>query len=58
MLEMGGVTRKRGRPRVRWLDDIKDITNCIVTELCGSASDRNAWRKLVMIINRSWRDAS
>ena len=33
MLGMGGCTRKRGRPRARWLDDIKAITNCTLAEL-------------------------
>ena len=53
MLGMGGGTRKKGRPRARWLDDIKAITNCTLTELYGSATDRNAWRKMVMVITRS-----
>ena len=35
MLGMGGGAMKRGRPRARWLDDIKAITNCTFTELCG-----------------------
>ena len=35
MLGMGGGTRKRGRPRARWLDDIKTVTNCTLTELQG-----------------------
>ena len=52
-LEMGGGSRKRGRPRARWLDDIKAVTNCTLTELCGSAIDQNVWRKMVMIITRS-----
>ena len=33
MLGMGGGTRKRGRPRARWLHDIKAVTNCTFTEL-------------------------
>ena len=53
MLGMGGGTRKRGRPRARWLDDIKAITNCTLAELCGSARDRDAWRKMIMAITRS-----
>ena len=31
MLGMSGVTRKRGRPRARWLDDIKAVTKCTLT---------------------------
>ena len=27
MQGMGGGTRKRGRPRARWLNDIKAVTN-------------------------------
>ena len=53
MLGMGGGTRKRGRPRARWLADIKDVTKCTLTELCGSARDRDAWRKMIMAITRS-----
>ena len=53
MLGMGGGARKRGRPRARWLDDIKAITNCTLNELCGLTRDRDAWRKMVMEITRS-----
>ena len=53
MLGIGGGTRERGRPRTRWLDDIKAITNYTLTELCGSARYRNAWRKMIMVITRS-----
>ena len=54
MLGMGGGTRERGRPRARWLDDITAVTNCIVTELCGSTSDRNGRRKKTRLVTRSW----
>ena len=53
MLGMGGGARKRGRPRARWLDDIKAIANCTLTELCGLTRDRDAWREMVMEITRS-----
>ena len=53
MLGMGGGSRKRGKPRARWLDDINAVTNCTLTELCGSAIDRNAWMKIVMVFTRS-----
>ena len=53
MLGMGGRTRKRGRPRARWQYDINAVTNCTLTELRGSARDRDAWRKMVMAITRS-----
>ena len=53
MLGMGGGSRKRGRPRARWLDHIKAVTNCTLSELCGSARDRDTWRKMIMAITRS-----
>ena len=53
MLGMGGGSRKRGRPRARWLDDIKAVTNGTLAELCGSARDRDTWRKMIMAITRS-----
>ena len=53
MLGMGGGTRKRGIPRTRWLDDIKAVTKRTLTELCGSARDREVWRKIIMAISRS-----
>ena len=56
MLGMGGGARKRDRPRARWLDDIKAITNCTLTELCCLTRDRDAWRKMVMGITRSGTD--
>ena len=37
MLGMGGGTRKRGRPRARWLDYIKAVTKSTLTEVCGLA---------------------
>ena len=54
MMGMCGDTRKRGRPRARWLDDIKAVTKCTLAELCGSARDRDAWRKMIMVSTRSW----
>ena len=42
MLGMCGGARKLGRPRARWLDDIKATTNYTLTELCGLTRDRDA----------------
>ena len=53
MLGMGGGARKRGRPRARWLDDIKAVTNCKLAEVCGLTKDRDNLRKMVMGITRS-----
>ena len=41
MLGMGGGKRKRGRPRARWLDDIKAVTNCTLTDSTMRFSKRS-----------------
>jgi len=38
-------TRKRGRPRRRWTDDIKDWTELSVAECVRTAQDRTAVQK-------------
>jgi len=42
-------TRKRGRPRRCWTDDIKDWTELSVTECMRTAQDRTAWRAKVSL---------
>ena len=42
-------TRKRGRPRRRWTDDIKDWTELPVAECVRTAQDRTAWRAKVSL---------
>jgi len=36
-------TKKRGRPRRRWTDDIKDWTELPVAECVRTAQERTAW---------------
>jgi hypothetical protein len=39
------ATRRRGRPKTRWLDDVcTDLRN----EWRGRARDREVWRRIVM----------
>jgi len=42
-------TRKRGRPRRRWTDDINDWTELPVAECVRTAQDRTAWRAKVSL---------
>jgi len=42
-------TRKSGRPRRRWTDDIKDWTELPLAECVRTAQDRTAWRVKVSL---------
>ena len=51
--EIGG-RRRRGRPRMRWLDGIMDSTEVSLSELREMVMDREAWHVMIHGVAKSW----
>ena len=54
MLGRVGGRRRRGRQRMRWLDDITDSKDVSLNELRDLVMDREAWRAAIHEVTKSW----
>jgi hypothetical protein len=47
MLGITAGARKKGKPRMRWMDDIKSVTGLSVNDLNQLVKDRKKWHSVV-----------
>ena len=57
---LGGIggRRRRGRQRMRWLDDIPDLMDVNLSELRELVMDREAWHAVIHGVAKNWTQLS
>ena len=52
MLDMGEGKRKKGRPRMRWLDEAQELTGLGLGHLKEEVRQRESWRAFINRVSR------
>jgi len=55
MLAHGNGRRRRGRPRRKWMDEIREVTGMKMVELRDVTTERKQWRRMVKRVARAPR---
>ena len=46
--------RRRGRPRMRWMDSITDSIDMSLSKLWETVKEKEAWRVTVHGVSKNW----
>ena len=52
MLGLSSGSRGRGRPRTRWIDEIKATTGLTLSSLREKTKHRHEWRKFILEVTK------